>query len=171
MRPCTSAPKSSWDQCYPPLHPQPLPTSPRSPFSTILGMTTMSGPYHHVGAFRCQVHCRLISSAGTARIDSRFSLLHRSRRPLCSRAIVVASFKPAEEEMWRQQSRIKRTVQKARWYLLAQLLSAAGWAKGRAHCGIGASWEGLDAPWQAGHGWSGSAVGGVAVAVAAAVAQ
>ena len=45
VRPYTSAPKSSWDQCYPPLHPQPLPTTPRSPFSTILGMTTTSGPY------------------------------------------------------------------------------------------------------------------------------
>ena len=31
--------------CQPPLHPQPLPTSPRSPISMILGMTTTSGPY------------------------------------------------------------------------------------------------------------------------------
>ena len=45
VRPYTSAPKSSWDLCQPPLHPQPLPTSPRSPISMILGMTTTSGPY------------------------------------------------------------------------------------------------------------------------------
>ena len=48
VRPYTSAPKSSWDLCHPPWHPQPLPTSPRSPISMILGMTTTSGPYLRV---------------------------------------------------------------------------------------------------------------------------
>ena len=42
--------------------------------------------------------------------------------------------------------------QKARWYLLAQLLSAAGWAKGRARSQIDVSWEGLDRPAAARHG-------------------